>query len=367
MAYKRPTLSEIYNRVRADLETKINNRSSANSLGILQVKILRYSLLGVLVAVFAGMAHMIYGYISYLMNQMLPDTAEAEWLERWALLFGYPRKAATYAEGVVRFAGVEGAIIPSGTFLQDSNLVQFYTTTEAIVVTGFASNVGVAAVLAGSNGNTSDTTLTLLSPIANINSVATITTTFSGGGQQETIEELRARLLLKLRTPVTGGRASDYITWALEIAGISKAWCFPTYLGPGTVGVVCAGPNGSIVSQGVLDSAAAYIDTRKPIGVAVGVLTIEPTVFAFTIAIPATTIAEIRQSIADNMQTLFNDEAAPGGTILLSHINSALSSSGVDDYTINAITKDSATYAIGNIITTGFELAQLGVITLVDL
>lgn len=367
MAYNRPTITEIYNRVRSDLETKINNRSTANSLGILQVKILRYSLLGILVAVFAGMAHMIYGYIAYLMKQMLPDTAEDEWLERWALLFGYPRKAASYATGFVQFSGTNGSVIPSGTIIQDDNLVQFETLEAATIASGFANNVPIKAVNANAAGNTSDLTLELVSPISGVNSSATITTALSGGADQETIEELRARLLLKLRTPVTGGRATDYVTWALSVSGVSAAWCFPTYLGPGTVGVACAGENGHAVSQGVIDAVAAYIETQRPIGASVDVLSVTPTTFAFTIAIPAATTSAVHQALNDNMQSLFNDEAAPGGTILLSHINSALITSGVSDYSISAITKDGAAYTIGNITTTGFELAKLGTITLVDL
>lgn len=367
MSYSRPTLTQIYNRIRADLETKINNRSTANSLGILQVKILRYSLLGVLIAVFAGMAHMLYGYIAYLMKQILPDVAEDEWLERWALLFGYPRKAATYATGVVQFSGTDDSVIPSGTVIQDDDLVQFETTAEATIVSGYASSVPIQAVVANAAGNTAYTTLTLVSPITGVDSTTTITTALSGGTDLEAIEELRARLLLKLRTPVTGGRATDYITWALSVTGVSAAWCFPTYLGPGTVGVVCSGEDGSAISSSVLTSVTTYINAQKPIGVTLGVFSVEPTVFACTIAIPSATTDTIRQALKDNMQSLFNDEAAPTGTILLSHINSALITSGVSDYSISAITQDGVTYAIGNIVTTGFALATLGTITLVDL
>jgi len=117
----------------------------------------------------------------------------------------------------------------------------------------------------------------------------------------------------------------------------------------------------------VLDECLAYLKTQKPLGVTAYTLSVEPTVFAFTVAIPANTTSTVRDRLISNVQMLFSDEASPGGTILLSHLNSAMITSGVADYKINAITKDSVSYPVGDLITTGFELATYGSITYTDI
>ncbi len=41
----------------------------------------------------------------------------------------------------------------------------------------------------------------------------------------------------------TGGADPDYVIWAKEIAGITRAWTFRHYKGTGTVGVMVATSN----------------------------------------------------------------------------------------------------------------------------
>ena len=40
-----------------------------------------------------------------------------------------------------------------------------------------------------------------------------------------------------LRYPPFGGNQFDYVRWAREVSGVTRAWCFPTWKGGGTVGV----------------------------------------------------------------------------------------------------------------------------------
>ena len=71
--YSRPTLSEIVTRTRADLVSRL----SADD-------ILRRADADVYARVLAGLAHGLYGYVDWLANQIIYDTAEAEFLARWA-------------------------------------------------------------------------------------------------------------------------------------------------------------------------------------------------------------------------------------------------------------------------------------------
>lgn len=46
--------------------------------------------------------------------------------------------------------------------------------------------------------------------------------------------------MIRLQNPPAGGAPHDYIRWATEVAGVTRAWCFPRYCGGGTVGVAFA-------------------------------------------------------------------------------------------------------------------------------
>ena len=58
-----------------------------------------------------------------------------------------------------------------------------------------------------------------------------------GGTDEETDEELRARVLRRIRQPPMGGDAYDYVAWALAVPGVTRAWCSPLEMGIGTVTV----------------------------------------------------------------------------------------------------------------------------------
>jgi len=363
MPYNRPSLKTIYTRIVADFETRLNNRSIARGQGFLQVKILKYSLLGIVAAVFSGVAHMLYGYIEYLGRQLLPDIAEDEWLVRHAKLRGLVQTAATYTTGEVNFTGVSGTVISSGTVLQDDSGIQFEVTSSTTITGGFANNVPVRAILPGTSGNTTAIELTLVSPITGIDSTVTVAAGFDDGVDQETIEELRARYLLLLREPPTGGRDADYERWALEVAGVSFAWTFDAYAGPGTVGVGVAGPGISSVSQPTIDDTVQNINAQRPLGITLYVFNVDTKTFDFTISVPSGTTQSVQDLIQENLASLFTDEAEPGGTILLSHINSAIMTSGVSDFTITEILEDNVSHPISNIVMTGIEIAKLGTVT----
>ena len=356
MAFERPTLLTIYNRVVADMEARI----TASQGGVTQVKISKVSLLGVLAAVFAGIMHMIYGYLSYLAKQLLPDVAEDEWLVRHANLKGLTRNPATYAQGTCVFTGTTGVVVPRGTVVQDASGVQFTTDTDVELVDGTAS-VAVTAVEAGVSGNTLLSAVTVVSTIPSLDSAATLNPLPAGGTDQETIDHLHERLLEALSQPPSGGRAYDYESWAKEVDGVTNAWALDAYNGPGTVGILLADGDDP-VSEPVRLAAAAYLEEKKVLGTVLFVENIEQCEFAFTINLPAGE-ADKQATVTSQLTQLFLDESEPAGTILISHVNSAILSSLVSDYEIEAITKNGSPYAVGNLVTTGKELPTLGTIT----
>lgn len=340
--YSRPTLADLVTRTRADLVSRL----SADD-------ILRRADADVYARVLAGLAHGLYGYVDWLANQIIYDTAEAEFLARWASIWGVTRKPASTATGSVTFAVSSGAVIPSGTLLQALDGVQYQTTADATVTVPTAT-ASVAALVAAAAGNrTTGQTLTLTSPIVGVQSSATAGA-LTGGADLESDDDLRARLIDRIQQPPHGGDAHDYVTWALEVPGVTRAWCFPLELGEGTVTVRFVRDDDAslIPDAGEVAAVQAYIDALRPVTAAVTVVAPTAVPLAFSIAVAPNTAA-VKAAVQAELSDLIARESKPGGTIYLSHIRAAISAAvGEDNYTMSAPSAD-VTNTAGNMTTLG--------------
>ena len=56
----------------------------------------------------------------------------------------------------------------------------------------------------------------------------------AGGADEQSDLLLLQRVLARLRQPPHGGADFDYIRWALEVPGVTRAWVYPLELGAGT-------------------------------------------------------------------------------------------------------------------------------------
>ena len=89
----------------------------------------------------------------------------------------------------------------------------------------------------------------------------------------ETDSELLERLLSYIQDPPAGGKASDYVKWAMTFDNVDKAYCIPDGQGTGTVDVVilaAADNTGSeIPSSHALSGTATSVSADKLIDSAV--------------------------------------------------------------------------------------------------
>ncbi|MCP3916136.1 MAG: baseplate J/gp47 family protein [bacterium] len=329
MPFERSTLAEVRARAVSDV---------AANLG---VPVLPRSVERALAEALSGAVHHLYGYLDWASRQLLPDTAEVEFLDRWAAILRLPRKAATFAVGDVDFAGTDGTEIPIGTRLRRSDDVLFETTGAAEIDAG-AATASVAAVEAGAAGNTAaGTPLSLFSPVAGVQSGA-VAQEISGGADREADEELRSRVLSRLGNPPRGGAPHDYGAWALEVAGVTRAWAFREWDGIGTVGVAFVRDDEDPIfpDQTERGAVAAYIDERRPVAARVVVFSPTAEVVDFTLSVTPST-AEIQAAVAAALEDLLTRRSEPGGTILLSEIRTAIGTvPGVADYIVTAPAAD---------------------------
>lgn len=322
MPFVRPTLNEIIDRVATDVASRLPGVGTT---------LLRRSLAGVLARSEAGAAHSLYGYLDFIARQAIPDTAEDEYLLRWAAIW-LPdgRKPATFATGInaVQVSGAIGSFMPSGTLLVRSDEVVIRTTAD-VTLAGTTGVVSVSAQLAGASGNTAaGIGLQLQQPVTGFNSTAIVVTPgIQGGVDEESLSALQARLIKRIQQPPQGGSVADYETWALAVPGVTKVWVAPLELGPGTVTVRIGNDDvGSnyIPSPAVVAAAQAYIDARRPVTAAVTVLAPVADPRPHSIGLSPNTTTTQNAARAELID-MYAREAVPGGIILLSKVREAVS------------------------------------------
>lgn len=351
MAFDRPTLTEIVSRLEADLVSRLGLDA-----------LLPRSVLKVLGRVEAGAAHLLHGHLAYVARQVLPDTADSEHLDRWAAIFGLTRKAAGKARALVTFTGVNGTTVPTFTEFVRADGERYRSTTLATMAGGTGNASAEALQPYSESQNTAAAvTYTLSAPIAGIDDLVNSGLGFSLGSDEETDALLRARLLKEIQTAPQGGAAIDYELWALEVAGVTRAWPLPLHFGVGSVGLtfVRDGDSASIIPDAAeVQAVQDYIDARRP--VAVGLFTaFAPTAVPLAITVDLTTLpsatssADIQAAITANLTQLLLDAATPGGTLAISKIREAISTAeGETDHLLNTPTAD-VTVSAGQLSTLG--------------
>lgn len=353
MPFARPTLAELIDRVSSDIASRLPGVSAS---------LLRRSLAGILARAEAGAVHSLYGYLDFIARQALPDTAEAEYLLRWAAIW-LPggRKPATYAVGdsAVQVTASAGKILPQGSQFQRSDGV-LYETTVDLVMGGTTAVISVRALAPGASSNTpAGVALGLLQPVEGFSSSAVVVAPgILGGVDEESEQALQARIIRRIQQPPQGGSAEDYVTWALEVPGVTRAWVYPLQLGLGTVTVLVGNDDestGFIPDAATVAAAQAHIEQRRPVTADVTVAAPTSYVVNVTAAIRPNTLAT-QAAAAAELRDLFLRESEPGGTILISKLREAISiAPDIQDSRVDSPS--------GNVVSPTGALPRLGTLT----
>lgn len=324
MAFNRPQLTDLVKRLRDDMLSRVDDDE----------QLLRRADAEVYARVFAGAMHGLYGYADWISRQIIWDQCDDDILDRWASMWlQVPRKPAAAATGVATFVLSVGAVVPAGTVLQAFDGQQYQTSAD-----NTGATAPIVALIAGAAGNrAAGQSLSLVSPIAGVQTQAGASE-ISGGSDIESSESLRARLIARVRTPPDGGSATDYVEWALEVPGVTRAWVAPLEQGAGTVVVRFVRDNDVTIipDAGEVAAVQAYIDSVRPVTAALYVVApvADPIAFQITLT-PAT--AAVKAAVEAELRDLLVREAAPGVTLLISHIREAISTAaGETDHVLIA-------------------------------
>lgn len=346
MPFARPDLQTLVERAQADMRSRLPDTRPA----------LRRSLTGIIARMEAGVAHGLYGYLDWLALQLMPDTASVEYLERWASIWGQYRKAAGYAEGPLTVNGTEGAAIPEGTLFQRADGTRYAAVEEALVGEEGSAEVAVQALEAGIDGNApKDTELSLMAPLAGIKSDAVAKEGLSGGVAEESDAALRRRLLMFIQRTPMGGALHDYETWALEVPGVTRAFITAGEMGRGTVTVRFMMDDtyeNGIPLEGDRKAVLDYIEERRPVTADVFVELPIADPLNMKIAITPDR-ASVRNAVTAQINATIKRDAVPGGTVMLSRLNEAVSiAEGEEDHVILE-PADNVTTKTGHIVVPG--------------
>jgi uncharacterized phage protein gp47/JayE len=225
--------------------------------------------------------------------------------------------------------------------------------------------------------------MTLGTSIAGINSTGSVSVAFTGGADVEKDDSLRARMLQAYQNRPQGGAQSDYVTWALQVNGVTRAWCNPNGFGAGTVVVYTMfdvtesanngfpqGANGvaTLETRGTpatldLLTVANWIYPLRPATALVYSVAPTQQVVNFTITGTSSFTTAMKSAIAAAISGIFVLYGSPlsttpgqNGTVDLSYIESAIAAiSGTQGFVITAPT--------ANIVGTTGQLPVLGTIT----
>jgi uncharacterized phage protein gp47/JayE len=287
-------------------------------------------------------------------------------------MWGILRKSATFAELDITITGTDGAVISNNTTYVSAGGQQYNTDAEATIAGGTATVKIVASESGTASNLDSGDIVSLLNPIADVDSDATVDSVVVDAEDTESDALYRARLLDHIRQPPSGGAANDYVQWALSIAGITRAWVLPLATGPGTVSVAVVEDDEDPItaSPAKLTEVTDYIETVRPVTAEVSVFTPVLSSMDLTIQLEPNT-AEVQAAVEAELEDLIlRDSAVEGayknanenhtGEILLSRINEAISiAQGEVDHKVTLING----VAPDDVVPGTNELIVLGTIT----
>jgi uncharacterized phage protein gp47/JayE len=306
------------------------------------------NVLRVMADAMSGLAHHTLRYIDWLALQLLPDTAETEWLDRHGQIWlvnsdgTIGRKLATLAFGSISVTGTPGVIVPLASTLISRPATgnpTNYETIEQVIIGQTATTIQVRALDPGAAGNMVANEIISFQPAINGVTPDNTVIAIAGGADDETDDQLRMRVLQRIQEPPMGGDASDYVAWVEAVPGVTRAWSFPLEQGMGTVVIrfMCddlrADNNGFPLQEDV-DAVAAYLDTVRPVAVK-DVFVVAPIPFPINLNInqlvPDTSAT--REAIELSLRDMLFTKAVPGGTIYASWVEAAIADAvGVDHF-----------------------------------
>jgi len=356
-----PTFQEVYDRMKADAESRPRQNGP--------VALLARVVENIFLLVFAGAIYGCYLAVVRLGEQLFYNTADSNYLADHMTLNGLNIKPATRASGTGRFflTGTPPIVIVQGSEITDTNGLIFRTTEEE-TLTGVYIDIVVEALLAGAGCASDAEKMELVTPISGVNNTIEMVVKTTGGTDVESEEDQITRLYQLKQNPPKSGSIGDYERWTLSVAGVGRAWVFPAdkWVGAGTVGVLFATNELEVVSPTVKQNVEDYVESVRPVVALVDYVDPEILDVDYFIDIDPN-ITTYQDLIDDALRDLHFFEATPGGTILLTRINTEIGKTNVTNFEITDIKVNDVSVGVTDLTSTGIQLLRFRSVTYSDL
>jgi uncharacterized phage protein gp47/JayE len=314
--YTRPPLATIITRVIGDIRSRMQN-----------APLLRRSVERILGFAVAGTAHSVHGHLDSLRKQLLPTTSDIDGVREWGEMLGVPQGAGSYSAGRVRFDYVGGSgSLPRATILKSAAGTLYVVTN--VETGGYAYSIlEVRALEVGAASELAEgDELQLTSERAGYTVGVVESGGITGGTDAEDDEAYRTRVLERFAQPPHGGGPGDYRRWALEVAGVTRAWERANRVRLGTVSLafVMDDRDNIIPLQDDVDTVLAYLAARQPIDLSdlyVSAPIAQPVTMTITLS-PNT--PDVQTAVLAELDTLFA-EVEFESPLALSVIDEAIS------------------------------------------
>lgn len=223
-----PTLQQIKSDIIADIQTQFGNTISPIGKVFLRAQ----------ADVSAAKVWSLYMALAFVQKNIFVDTADPSemggTLDRFGFVkLGRTRFQATAGIYKLQVTGTTGATIPaSTTFKSDDTSLSpgyLFVLDAAYTLLSPTDTINVRALTPGTESklNVADT-LTSTSPIALVDSAATVGLILTPPLAAETVEDYRQKIIDSYRLEPQGGAATDYRIWSSDAQGVQRVYPYAT-------------------------------------------------------------------------------------------------------------------------------------------
>lgn len=284
-----------------------------------------------------------------LITAFYVDENSGRYLDDHAALLGLARKEGTRAYAEIRFTGRDGVVVPEGTvFLTGTGLE--YSLVSAVMLKNGKGTGYLRAAEVGDAYNAGQGEITQI--LRNISGLEGWSNEAAQGGTDpEGDEALYRRIDQRRKDPGTSGNEAHYKEWVLECDGVGACKVTGLWNGPGTVRVLLVGYDHEPVDEDVVDACAGYIQTKRPVGADVTVLSATGTAIAVAAKLTleaGAELPEVKAAFEEALAAYLRELAFEEYTVVYARIAALLMGvEGVEDYSALTVNGGTANIAIG--------------------
>ena len=321
----------------------------------------RVSDIGIRIKLLAGELYSLCTEIDGIKKQMFPNTATGEYLDRHAHQRGLSRIKGNKATGFVVFrldTPLDYDItIPRGTVCSNSDGSLRYVTISDDTIPRESSYklIECEAIDSGERYNTGSGTVKVIMTYFSVGMSITNATSFIGGTDDESDDELRGRIAQSYLNTPNGANAEYYINLAKSVDGIKSATVASSSAGSITV---CVGGEGDVPSNTAYQTAHDILNAGRPFGISLSVTRPELVTVNVTAQIDVKDGFTANEVIANAQITMTNffKKLGVGEDVKLAALGKALyETSGVDNYEFTNMSDVSISVS---------QLAKLGTVSI---